>query len=101
MADMLAGLGRINGDALSQEQLRQLKELLKSEDQTDEDRLWIAIRLAETQWVYDHRDNALITLKSILTWARLPSGRGTPPWEVPVWILILESPTIPWGRLRL
>jgi predicted Zn-dependent protease len=66
MADLLAGLGRIKGEELGREQLRQLEELYKWEDQPAEDRLQIAQRLAETQWAYDQKDEALVALEAAL-----------------------------------
>jgi tetratricopeptide (TPR) repeat protein len=67
MADLLAGLGKIKGDELGREQLRQLEELYKYEEQPAEDRLQIALRLAETQWAYDRRDDALVKLEAALS----------------------------------
>jgi predicted Zn-dependent protease len=70
MADCLAGLGKIKGDELSREQLRQLAELYKYGEQPAEDRLQIALRLAQTQWDYDRRDDALVTLEAALAMYR-------------------------------
>ncbi len=41
---------------------------------------------------------ARIASKSIETFATVPSGRTTPPWEVPVLMEIFETPGIPAGR---
>ena len=78
MADALAGLGRIKGEELGREQLRQLAELHKSRQQPAEDRLHIAQRLAETQWAYDRRDDALATFEAALAEFRVV-GQGTLP----------------------
>jgi len=80
MADLLAALGKINGEALGREQLRQLRALHAFEDQPAQDRLHIAQRLAETLWRYDRKDDAIDTLEAALAEFRdlskgvLPSG---------------------------
>ncbi|MFZ4394433.1 MAG: VIT domain-containing protein [Kiritimatiellia bacterium] len=66
MADVLAGLGRIKGEEVGREQLRQLKELHACREQPAEDRLQIALRLAETLWAYERRDEALDKLEAAL-----------------------------------
>ena len=40
---------------------------------------------------------ASIASKWISTFATVPSGRGVPPWDVPVLIEIFETPFIPGG----
>ncbi|MEI6148677.1 MAG: hypothetical protein WCS01_06240 [bacterium] len=78
MADMLAGLGRIQGEELGREQLRQLAELHAYRDQPAEDRLQIALRLAETLWAYERLDEALDTLETALAEFR-EVNKGTLP----------------------
>jgi hypothetical protein len=70
MADLLAGLGKIKGEELGREQLRQLAELYKYEEQPAEDRLQIAMRFAETQWKYDRQDAARYS--GCLDWNGIP-----------------------------
>ena len=40
-------------------------------------------------------ESRLSVSKSILTVAIVPSGSGTPPWLVPVWMLTLLMPEMP------
>jgi len=47
------------------------------------------------------RDSESSASKSTLTWAIEPSGSGTPPWLVPVWIEILLIPAFPRRRDRV
>ena len=75
MADLLAGLGKINREELSREQRRQLRALHAHKEQPAQDRLHIAQRLAETLWAYNQRDAAIDTLEAALAEFRdLSSG---------------------------
>ncbi|MCB9870357.1 MAG: hypothetical protein H6837_10900 [Planctomycetes bacterium] len=64
MADYLQSLGRMRHQSLGEEQLRQLSQLFAQVE--PDDRLQVARALAQTQWRYEYRDQAIDTLIAAL-----------------------------------
>jgi tetratricopeptide (TPR) repeat protein len=63
----LASLGKIAGEELVREQLRQLRELHKCRTEPAEDRLAIAAHLARALWTCEKQDDAIDILDAALT----------------------------------
>ncbi len=66
MADFLASLGAIPDGKMAEEQLRQLRSLYGDTAPGSLDRLQIALRLANAEWSYSRRDQAIDLLHSSL-----------------------------------
>ena len=73
-AEFLAQQGRLRPQALAEEQLRQLKVLAGGAEAGTPLHVELSRYLAQIQWSYNRREQALQTLEASLQAARLPDG---------------------------